>query len=44
MRKNNRRAVHANSVVERIVMRLRFVTITDGSEVPSWDELIEEET
>jgi hypothetical protein len=43
MRKNNRRQFTRTSVVERIVMRLRFVTITDGSEVPSWDELITED-
>jgi hypothetical protein len=43
MRKNNRRQFTRTSVVERIVMRLRFVTITDGSEVPSWDELVSED-
>ena len=43
MRKNNRRQFTRTSVVERIVMRLRFVTITDGSDVPSWDELIAED-
>lgn len=40
MRKNNRRQFTRTSVVERVVMRLRFVTITDGSEVPSWDDLV----
>jgi hypothetical protein len=43
MKKNNRRQFTRTSVVERIVMRLRFVTITDGNDVPSWDELIQED-
>ena len=40
MRKNQRRQFTRTSTVERVVMRMRIVTITDGGDVPSWDELV----
>jgi len=40
LRKGNRRQFTRTSPVERVVLRLRIVTITDGSDVPSWDELV----
>jgi hypothetical protein len=44
MSKGNRRQFTRTSAVERVVLRLRIVTIADGAEVPSWDELIAEDT
>ncbi len=40
LRKGNRRQFTRTSAVERVVLRLRIVTIADGIEVPSWDELV----
>jgi hypothetical protein len=31
------------SPVERVVLRLRIVTISDGAEVPSWEDLINDD-
>ncbi len=41
MRKGHRRQFTRTSAVERVVLRLRIVTIADGAEVPSWEELVE---
>jgi hypothetical protein len=40
MRRNNRRQFTRTSAVERIVLRVQIVTIVDGTEVPSWDDLV----
>ncbi|MFI5306277.1 MAG: hypothetical protein ACHQ53_02930 [Polyangiales bacterium] len=40
MRKGNRRQFTRTSQVERVVLRLRIVTIADGNEVPTWDDLV----
>jgi len=41
LRKRNRRHFVRTSPVERVVLRLRIVTIADGNDVPSWDEMVE---
>jgi hypothetical protein len=43
MRKGNRRHFTRTSVVERVVLRMRIVTIADGTDVPSWDQLVAED-
>lgn len=43
LRKNNRRQFTRTSAVERVVLRVRIVTITDGASVPSWEELSEDD-
>jgi hypothetical protein len=40
IRKGNRRQFTRTSQVERVVLRLRIVTIADGIEVPTWDDLV----
>jgi hypothetical protein len=42
-RKANRRHFMRTSPVERVVLRLRIVTISDGIEVPSWEDLINDD-
>jgi len=41
-RKGNRRHFSRTSSVERVVLRLRIVTITDGTTVPSWDDFVDD--
>jgi hypothetical protein len=41
--KKNRRQFVRTSPVERVVLRLRIVTIADGAEVPSWEEIVEQD-
>jgi hypothetical protein len=43
MRKGNRRQFTRTSAVERVLLRLRIVTIVDGGEAPSWEELVSDE-
>lgn len=43
MRRGSRRQFTRTSPVERVVLRLRIVTIADGADVPSWEDLIEED-
>lgn len=43
MKKGNRRHFTRTSAVERVVLRMRIVTIADGTDVPSWDELVAED-
>jgi hypothetical protein len=40
--KANRRQFSRTSSVERVVLRLRIVTITDGTSVPSWSDLVDD--
>jgi hypothetical protein len=40
LRKGNRRQFTRTSAVERVVLRMRIVTIADGAEVPTWDQLV----
>jgi hypothetical protein len=41
LRKNNRRHFTRTSAVERIVLRIHIVTIVDGTEVPSWNDVVD---
>jgi hypothetical protein len=41
LRKNNRRQFTRTSAVERIVLRIHIVTIVDGSEIPAWDDIVD---
>jgi hypothetical protein len=41
LRKKTRRQFVRTSPVERVVLRLRIVTIADGAEVPSWEDVAE---
>jgi hypothetical protein len=43
LRKGNRRHFTRTSAVERVVLRMRIVTIADGADVPSWEDLVEDE-
>jgi hypothetical protein len=43
LRKGNRRHFTRTSAVERVVLRMRIVTIADGVDVPSWEDLVEDE-
>jgi hypothetical protein len=43
MRKGNRRQFTRTSAVERVVLRLRIVTIADGADVPTWEDLIDDD-
>jgi hypothetical protein len=43
LRKGNRRQFSRTSAVERVVLRMRIVTIADGVDVPSWEDLIDDE-
>jgi hypothetical protein len=43
MRKGNRRQFTRTSPVERVVLRMRIVTIADGAEAPAWEDLIAED-
>jgi hypothetical protein len=41
LRKNNRRQFTRTSAVERVVLRVHIVTIVDGTDVPSWDDIVD---
>jgi len=41
MRKGNRRQFTRTSSVERVVLRMRIVTIADASSAPAWDSAVE---
>lgn len=41
LKKKNRRHFVRTSPVERVVLRLRIVTIADGADVPSWEDVVE---
>jgi hypothetical protein len=43
LRKKNRRQFVRTSPVDRMVLRLRVVTIADGAEVPSWEEVVDDD-
>lgn len=38
-RRNNRRQFSRTSVVTRVVLRLRIVTVTDPTAVPTWEQV-----
>lgn len=42
LRKKTRRQFVRTSPVERVVLRLRIVTIADGADVPSWQDLVDD--
>ena len=41
LRKKTRRQFVRTSPVERVVLRMRIVTIADGADVPSWEDVVE---
>jgi hypothetical protein len=43
LRKKNRRQFVRTSPVDRVVLRLRIVTIADGADVPTWEDVIDGE-
>jgi hypothetical protein len=43
LRKRNRRQFVRTSPVERVVLRLRIVTIADGADAPAWEDVIDAE-
>ena len=43
MRKNNRRQFTRTSAVERVVLRMRIVTIADASIAPPWESFAEQD-
>lgn len=43
LRKKNRRQFVRTSPVDRVVLRLRIVTIADGADVPSWEDVVEDD-
>ena len=42
LKKKNRRHFVRTSPVDRVVLRLRIVTIADGADVPSWEDVVDE--
>ena len=43
LKKKNRRHFVRTSPVDRVVLRLRIVTIADGADVPSWEDVVDED-
>jgi hypothetical protein len=43
LKKKNRRHFVRTSPVDRVVLRMRIVTIADGADVPSWDDVVDQD-